>query len=544
MKYLLIGILFLVGVTSYNNCAPEHQQGASSISGATAWSCTDQLDNLSLFSKTYHPFLMNNCASCHSGGGPGPGAFASSGVQLAFDSFNGLGFSRINARALDGHSSGSGPRHTSAINSLTDLYVDGLQSIEKCQKNGGDTLVQNQDDPNRWRTHSKAINPRLTEPVTVSWDLSTEILPNTGYVGSQYAGVTLSAQVQIFQRPGVFAYVISSPRLSTTNTDIHIQSLLFKLNGNASPAQRAFYYVDRGIRIGSELVSGGAMVVMGDVRTTDVLSVSIGKLERVTLPPPVQGPDVSFGVASQSVTEGYQIINIPVVLSKPWDQPTSAEIYFGPDTTIKDQCCRTTINDDGMDINVSHFDRDIQDYDVDPLLPMNGRLQFEGVNVRGRYLVTFGIGETSKMLKIKVVQDSRDELNEILHLKIDPTKLSGLRAASTLQDFRLTIVDEDAPYSGTALTYTSLMSNGGILANECLRCHNSVLNRGGYDITNYEQLIRKAILRPGDPANSIMFLRMDADNIPGLDPMPLTGLIDPAQRFDVKQWILQGALNN
>lgn len=546
MKYLLGLSLILFVIAGYNNCSPEHEISSSSVLGSSYWSCSDQLDNLSLFSRTYHPFLMNNCASCHSGGGPGPGAFASSGVQLAYDSFSALGFSRINGRALDGHSTGSGPQHTSSINSITSYFVDGLQTIEKCQASGPDQLVQNQEDPTRLRTRSKSVSPNINDPVTVTWDLSTEVIPNAAanFNASDFAGVTLSARVEIFQRPGVFAYVISNPRLTTSNSDIHIQSLLFKLNGVSSPAQRAFYFVDRGIRIGSELVSGGAMVILGDVRTTDVLSVSIGSLERVSLPPPVQGPDISFGVATMSVAENYQIINVPLTLSKPWDVPTSAEIYFGPDTTVKDQCCRATVNDNGQNINVSHFDRDIQDYDIDPQLPINSRLLYEGANTRGRYLVTFAIGETSKVLKIKIVHDNRVEQNELLHLRIDPAKLVGLRAASALQDFRLTILDNDAPTAGTALSYSSLLNNGGILANECLRCHNSVLNRGGYDITNYEQLVRKAILRPGDPVNSIMFLRMDADNIPGLDPMPLTGLIDPTQRFDVKQWILQGALNN
>ncbi len=543
MKFILgLSFIFIL-VVGYSNCSPDHELGSASSTGTNYWSCGDALDNLSLFSRTYQPFLMNNCAACHSGGGPGPGAFASSGVQLAYDSFSALGFSRINARALDGHSTGSGPQHTSSINSITSYYIEGIDTIERCQATGTDQLTQDQDDPSRWRTRSKPINPNIDSPTTVSWDLSSEIIPNGNYNAADFAGVTLSARVEIFQRPGVFAYVISNPTLSTSNSDIRIESLLFKVNGTSSPAQRAFYFVDRGIRIGTERISGGAMVILGDVRTTDVLSVSIGKLERVTLPPPILGPEVSFGLASQTVNEDYQIVNIPVVLSKPWDVPTSAEIVFGTDTTIKDQCCRTTINDNGQTINVNHFDRDIQDYDIDPLLPINSRLLYEAVNVRGRYLVTFAIGETSKNLRIKIVHDDRDEQNEVLHLRIDAAKLNGLRAANTLQDFRLTITDNDEPFAGTALSYSALLNNGGILANECLRCHNSVLNRGGYDITNYEQLVRKAILRPGDPTNSLMFLRMDA-NIPGLDPMPLTGLIDASQRFDVKQWILQGAPNN
>lgn len=563
----LMGVLFFA-ILTYNNCAPEHKSSSSSSLSTGVWSCADQLDNLSLFSKTYHSFLMNKCSSCHSGGGPGPGAFASSGVQLALNSFTSLGFSRINTKATDGHSPSSGQQNIAETNTLTNLWVDGLQTIERCRQSGAGELTQVQDDTSRLQLISRAINPNVNGPVTLTWNLQTDVRPTAGYNAADFANVRLSATVEIFQRPGVFAYVISNPILSTTSSDIHLESLLFKINGVASPAQRAFYFVNKDVRAWNasnpdfnkpdpnpstpyndyrytnELISGGAMVLLGEVRTTDVLSISIGRLQRVVLPPPEQFPNISFGVSTMSVDENYSIINIPITLSKPWSSPASAEIVFGSDTTIKDQCCRSAINDVGDPITVSHFDRDIQDYDTDPKFPINNRLQYEMGNIRGRYLVTFAIGETSKTLRIKIVHDNKFELNEVLHLRVDSSRLVNLNPGATLQDFRLTILDNDLPYIGTAPTYTNLLSDGGILANECLRCHNSVLNRGGYDITNYEQMVSKAILRPGDATNSIMFLRMDADNIPGLDPMPLTGLIDPLQRFDVKQWILQGARNN
>lgn len=561
-SFLGVVAVSLLASLTYNNCSPKHTNNGSSSSliGTSFWSCSDQLDNLTLFSRTYHPFLMNRCANCHAGGGEGPGAFASSGVQLAFDSFGSRGFSLVNSRALDGHNPASGSQNSSEIDLITAQYVDGLETIERCRTTGEGDLTQDQDDPNRLKTISRPINPNANNPVTVTWNVQSDIAAQTGFNPADFTGVTLRADIEIFQRPGVFAYVISNPRLSTTAFDVRISSLLFKVNGKASPAQRAFYYTTKDVRawnasnpdfnvpnarFNNDLISGGALVILGEVRTTDVISVSIGGIQRIVIPPPELGPSISFDTAQMSVTENYQIVDIPLTLSKPSNNPTSAEITFGIDTTIKDQCCRTTLNNDDQTINVSHFDRDIQDYDIDPLLPMNNRLQFDGVNARGRYLVTFGIGVTSKVLRIKIVHDNRVEQNEILHLRIDSTRLNGLNADATLQDFRLTIQDNDAPIIGsTALTYSNLLNNQGILASECLRCHNSVLNRGGYDITNYEQMVRKGILRPGDTNNSIMFLRMDADNIVGLDPMPLTGLIDPALRFEVKQWILQGALNN
>jgi hypothetical protein len=555
-------------IVAYNNCSAEHGASSqSSIVGTGFWTCDDQLDSTSLFGRTYHGFLMNKCAACHSGGGPGPGAFASSGIQLAYTSFDSYGFSRINAKAVDGHSPAATPANQTDISALTERYISGLNTIDECRNSGQAEIKENQDTTGRINFFSKPISPNVNQATTISWNIQTESIPVTGFTAANFANMRIEADIQVFQRPGIVNYVLSNPRLVTNTGDVHIESLLFKINGKATPAQRAFYLVNTNIRAWNNahpdfgkpdpntatpineferqarLISGGAMVMLGEVRTTDVISVSIGKLEQITLPPPDLGPSVSFGQTTMQVNEGYRTVDIPINLSRPATEIGYAELVFVNDSTIKDECCRPTRNDNGDAIMVRHFDRDIQDFDINPDIKINRRINFDNGATRGRYLITFRAGESSQILRIKIVDDQRDEPNELLHLRIDAARLYKMVSAATNQDFNLTIIDNDAPYSGNAETYTDLLSDGGLLEQECLRCHNSVLFRGGYDITHYELMVNRSILIPGNPSSSLMFRRMDA-NIPELAPMPLTGLIDPLDRSRVASWILLGAPNN
>jgi hypothetical protein len=556
----VVGVLLF----AFNNCGANHEgsSSSSSVAGLGPWTCADDLTPVTLFGRTYQPFLNNSCAGCHSGGGPGPGAFANSGLQVAYDSFNALGFTRINTMALETHSSGgaAGLQHRGTIDDLTYKYVTGLNAIDQCQAGGGGN-EEDQDTANRIRFRSKGINPDPRAPVIVSWTLSADASASASFNPAQFSGIRLEAQVQIFERPGIINYVVSNPRLITTTSDIRIKSLLFKLNGSPTPSQRAFYLIEKDIRAWNnrhpdfnrtgpewryraELISGGAMVMLGSVRTTDVLSVSVEAIETVTLPPPDLGPAVRFEAGTQSVVEGYRIVDIPLVLDRASQSVTYAEVVFGAETTIKDECCRSARNDNGDPINVRHFDRDIQDFDLDATNKINTRVNFDGDRgLRGRYLITFRDGEVRKTLRIKVLQDNRVEGNEVLHLRVDPDRLIGLQPAANLQDFRLSIIDSSPGVNYTAESYSDLLSDGGLLAEQCLRCHNSVLNRGGYDITHYELMVNRNILVPGAPTQSEMFRRMD-QVIPGKLPMPLTGLLAPSDRSRVSRWILEGAPNN
>ena len=105
LKILSILIISSVVAIGYTNCSPEHSGDGSSSSFSKT---CNGLDEMGLFTQTYHTFLMKKCATCHISGGAGPGEFASSGTFQAWNSFSQVGVSKMNEKALDGHSSSSG----------------------------------------------------------------------------------------------------------------------------------------------------------------------------------------------------------------------------------------------------------------------------------------------------------------------------------------------------------------------------------------------------------------------------------------------------
>ncbi|WP_413291044.1 c-type cytochrome [Bdellovibrio sp. HCB337] len=79
-----------------------------------------------------------------------------------------------------------------------------------------------------------------------------------------------------------------------------------------------------------------------------------------------------------------------------------------------------------------------------------------------------------------------------------------------------------------AVTYASLVANGGIFANSCNSCHRAGNAAGGLDLTNYTAA-RNA-------AQNIKTRVNNANN-----PMPTGGLLPQAQRDRISAWVDQGA---
>jgi hypothetical protein len=576
-------IIFVCGV-AFNNCSPVNEGQSQSSSFAVGWplgveTCEALPDEEALFVKTYHPFLTNNCASCHSGGGPGPGSFASSGPALAFADFDARGFTKINQMAVNNHSSSASSANQPTIDRLSQNYVSGLEFIDQCKRSGSAIIDEDQDKAGRLQLRSVPVGLAFGgAPREVTWNFQTQILnPPPSMNLSNFSGVSLIATVQLFQRAGIVSYIVSNPRIRTTQGDILIKSLLFKINGVPTPAQRAFYLTTASIRAWNsnhpdfcnppstasqaertacddkrrraELISGGSLIMLGQLSTTDVISVSIEDLQRVTLPPPALPPAIRFSQVSQSVQEGYRIIDIPFTLDAPAEGGASAEVFFDAGTTIIDECCAPARNEANQAISIDNFNRNIQDYDKVKSEKLNRRIAHNFNGNAGRYLISFRTGDMAQTLRIKIVDNERYEPgNRVLRLTIDPASLNKLRVLPESQSnanrtYTLTILDNDVAHSGDTERYQDLLRPGvGLFDLQCLRCHNSIQNSGGYDITNYEQMRDRMILIPRDPS-SRMFIRM-AQPVTGYQPMPLTGLLPETHRNLVRDWILDGAKNN
>jgi len=143
----------------------------------------------------------------------------------------------------------------------------------------------------------------------------------------------------------------------------------------------------------------------------------------------------------------------------------------------------------------------------------------------------------------------KEDGNRLLRLRITLASANGTTTgAGAKQDLYVVLlkVNNEDPRINNEVTYSGLMNPvSGILGTKCIKCHNSVLFNGGYDITDYELMLSKKILIPFD-TTSLMYRRtnsQDPINF-GLSPMPANGGLSDTDRDLIRQWILTGAKNN
>lgn len=105
IKNLCLAVGAIVLLLGFNNCgegfvsADFSSMGISAqFSRAPGESCEDGL--LRVFESSYHPFLTQNCSSCHVNG-PGIGTFADPNSLRAFNSFMSIGPMKISNQAVN-----------------------------------------------------------------------------------------------------------------------------------------------------------------------------------------------------------------------------------------------------------------------------------------------------------------------------------------------------------------------------------------------------------------------------------------------------------
>ncbi|USN48104.1 MAG: hypothetical protein H6626_03170 [Pseudobdellovibrionaceae bacterium] len=568
IKQALASVLSL-GVASllvmFNNCTAEHEgfDEAKFQSSLGSGKCSITSEQ-QLFSYTYHPFLEENCAACHVPGGIGKGGFATSGLQVAWQAFSAVGFSKVSAFAVDAahQSPYTGPHQESKVNELKDLWAKGQEELVRCQ--GVDSISEFVDDP--WedvRVHSisKAINPSLEDEVTLRWDLNNEMRnPPDGVTWPELPGAFFEIAVRIQVQSTSTAYYISKPRIiypaqNANATDITLKSIRFKINGEDVVNETTYHFIEASARKNqSTLLSAGTMVAVGTLRASDVLSFSIGEIAAVTLPPPPPGPTASFELATTTlsteagtsdcpndsegnplVTNGDKCVYAKVVLSRPID--TFSAVGFSIDnggTTARVPCCSQIIDINDETTEVRNYDRD-----------------FDIVG-NGSFTLRFDPTETEKSIAIRIINDQRDDAaNETITLRLDDFLIaSGENGSIAGQSTHIVnIPDNDAAPGAFEVTLTDLMKPNGAFDRFCVRCHhrNSADQLGReYDMTTYEDLISLNRFKPGDLDNSKSWRRILG--LDGKEPMPKGGILNldggDTAREDIRQWILSGAKNN
>lgn len=587
-KFSLIIIhvgIFTSLLFGYSNCSPKKaQEGdevqvsqSSSSSGIPADTCEGQL--MQFFSTGYHKFLTQTCSTCHANG-PGKGRFANPDVTIAYNDFMQVGYSKVSDNAIsDGHNPPySGSQNTQTINDLRVTWVQALAEYNTCTGGTASNIVTNVSlsDRSNYLTVDKLI-PAMNEGEErkVTFDLNTEVRAIKQEPLSSLPGAKISFMIMKNHVGTMWYYTVYSPRIFNSQTDIHIKGIFTKINGRFVQSSNNFRYVDKMIPKNTietapeSLVSTGALIIPGAISPDDQVSFSFETLEPTVIPSPPPPVTISFTSPIAQLSGSTGVVSMEVSLSAPSTEAISVTI--SPDST---GICGA----DSGTVNASNCLPQV--YNL--LCPPNTTCATGATNLSTARSVVgttfnrfdwdykmstssiiFAPGETKRNFQIVTSKDIRYEPNRLLTLKLEKG-IGNSQLGTALSYIVFNKMKNPIP-GPTEMTFSKLMnSQSGILALNCLNCHNSnpTKQQGGYDIADYEMMLAKGILIPGadfmtvNPTTgavtktyaSKLFKRMnpqDPDVGTYLTPMPRDKYLDYDTGVSyVEKWILNGAKNN
>ncbi len=534
---LLSGVVLLL---AYNNCAKSSTKGEVGTGSQTppgqtfnaADVCKEQ--DIEVFSKGYHQFLSTSCKTCHVSG-PGRGTFAHPDKAIAYDAFSNLGFEKISNYAVSGSHNlpYTGPQNTDVVNQMRTQWQAYLTAKAKCSGSTSPTIVQTFTP--EYETTTLSI-PRSIGSATgayprevLKWDLGTTLSSLKGKAMPNLSGVELSMTVTGYKTAsGETAYLFTMPTLKVAGNSLNVKGLNLRLNGFPVRYATTFKVLDSSVyQNTAAMLSPGSLVSVGPYTANDTLALQLGSIEIVNMPPPPPLPAVQFAVGAMTLQRtnlGYAN-KVPIQVTVTGENLNAISVGVssgGPNDYPAGEISAASVV--GTDYN--RFD---WDYRVDPATPL---------------AITFSENQKVASFNLIFSDDLRAKGIKTLRLKLG-TPLGGSLGGNRV--LVITIPNLNPPYSGIAPTFTQLMNkDSGILGRYCIKCHNSVLKEGGYDMTDYQQMVDRRVLIPGDPINSKMFFRMNAEapNNAGLGAMPQDGFLPRDIAELVEQWIRAGALNN
>lgn len=565
---LIIGSFLTI---AFNNCEKPKgsEEGASEeYRKLSDDPCEDQLINF--YSRSYQPFLVSNCSSCHSVG-PGKGQFSHKDTLISFKDFMQIGYSKVSSNAIsEGHNPPySGSQHTQTVNDLKITWIKALSENDLCKGGSGDvqevlTLKQ--------RSHFALAGKSVpvmndNEERRIEFDFASELSSLDSSPLPDLQGAKFSVMIRKVLKGTERYYSVHSPRVFGGGVDIQLKGLFTKINNRYISYSTNFIFADAKISKGSleisgnSLVSTGAVVIAGAVYPDDVISFDFELIAPTIIPPPPPPVILGFSGVRNVLANGTGAVSFTAQLDR-----ASSEVVtftFTIDSTpicnggiVNSSTCLPEIHSllcpNGACPNVNSpkvelarsvvgatFNRFDWDY------------KLEGTSY------SFSPGETSKTVVIKTARDVRYEANRILVIKLEagvgsisiPETTSMARIA-----FNKIINPVPAP---NQITFSKLMA-GGTLYKTCTECHNSVKRDGGYDIQDYELMVsgNKQILVPG--ADSISYVNgnkvvnpvslMYRRTLPAFTPesllMPRLKTLDEDQYNELEDWLTRGALNN
>jgi hypothetical protein len=205
--------LFVLSAVALAGCSKHHTDSAVGSSQLTA-ACVSALSDS--FTQDVHPFLVNNCASCHSTGGTGKTKFAEADVGLAWGEFSSMGNSGIEKVYNNAISDSHAPGFTgSAIESEATLAHDNYEATLSGCASG---ITANSS------TEAKTLNLDLGDEETLVWNLSSELSSSVSGMSGSFLFLDVRADAGGY-------YVISNPRIRTGPNGIIVRDVTVYING-------------------------------------------------------------------------------------------------------------------------------------------------------------------------------------------------------------------------------------------------------------------------------------------------------------------------
>ncbi|MBL7545379.1 MAG: hypothetical protein JNL11_16285 [Bdellovibrionaceae bacterium] len=570
-----LSLVVLMGsflTVAFNNCGKPKEAEESSEGSYSKLSddpCEDQLMNF--YARSYQPFLVQNCASCHATG-PGKGQIANKDTTIAFKDFMQIGYSKVSSNAIsDNHNAPySGSHHTQTINELKVTWVRALSENDICKGGNGQVeTVETVKERAKFGLVAKNI-PAMddNQERRIEFNLNMELSALKNLPVPNLSGAKISFMVRKVLKGTDRYYSVHSPRIFGASDDIHIKGIFTKINGRYIQYSTNFIFADARIPKGqpeaaaSALVSTGAVVIAGTVFPEDKISFDFELLEKTEIPPPPPPVKLSFsGVrmfkagASGEVTFSVQL-DIPSSETVTFSYTVDSAAICNGGVVNGSTCLPEAFNVVCPSGNCPHADS--AKLELARSVVGTSFNRFDWDYKLGTSSFSIEPGQTTKTFTIKTARDVRFERNRLLTLRLEPG-LGSIEVPDATSRVRVVFekILNPVPAIGE-MTYSKLMA-GGTLYKTCTECHNSVKRDGGYDIQDYELMIssNKQILVPGADsvtydanfnkiitATSLMYRRTLPQFTPESYLMPRLKTLTPAEYNDLENWLTKGAKNN
>lgn len=212
-------VLALVQLVGYQNCGADFSVKSGLNLGNASLGSVCEADLEAQFESSYWPFVKQNCATCHTGAGPGTGAFASSNPDVAYQSFLLVTSSMIDQNATNSaHAGGyTGPQNNSAITVASQEWAAAESTCS-----GGSTAADNSAI-----TTSKTMNA-TTAVKSLTWNLDSELAGKSVSTG----GATLTVSyIMGTSADGSHLYYFSDPKLQAGSKAVEITGMMVRING-------------------------------------------------------------------------------------------------------------------------------------------------------------------------------------------------------------------------------------------------------------------------------------------------------------------------